>query len=888
MKKNIAALFLIFSLLFSSLFSFPAYAEYSGGGSAQNIEMVLHENDAFLCDAEEKPDEGICGEGISWKLDTDGNLTVEGEGHITSGWKNDARIKSVVISDGISLICESAFEGCFNIRTISMPESVYDIGKRAFYGCASLENIVLSSNITSIGQGAFCGCANMKSLNIPRIAIIQPETMMDCISLEEVTIDKNTAAIDNFAFKNCISLKSINIPENMSWISSDAFNGCRALESITADENNAWFMSTDGILFSRSGTDKTGLVKYPASRAGDKYAIDTADIAPNAFRDCRVLTEVSFTADNVSIGSEAFRGASLKRINLGENISLIGTHAFAECEFLEEAVLDNLNKSIENISVGMLYQCTSLKEITIPENIKTIYQFAFSGCSALSRISLPDSLEKISSSAFENCTSLAGADIPANVSVIEDNVFSGCTNMKYINAAAGNYSSEDGVLFNADKTKIVRYPPKKDGSEYTVPASVETIGAAAFEGSLLKNVKFAGFSLRFVEDEAFCRCKELETIKFPKGTVKSVGSRAFMDCTSLKWADFPNSVENIGDSVFDGCLKLEYFDVPSKTSHIGNTVFYNCPALYEIRVTEGNKYYMSENGVLFNKKQTELIQYPADKLENEYVIPDKVTTIAWYAFYRCTELEVVFIPKKVTSIGYQAFGRCAKLSDIYVDEDNKNYSDIEGVLFDKEGLELIQYPSGRSDEPDYEIPDGTVSIYPYAFYNAQPEKITFPETLRSIGVGAFYRCRQLQTLVLSGNVEKIGAEAFFCCDNLTRITYRGTADKWGQIVKNINTNNRDIICSDGVIEAEELAGKIVSFSGGEILFGRKNGKITVSADAGCRVYAALYDDDGLFIRAYVFEADDSVYEHSIDTAGNIELMIWDKNMTPLAEKIPLL
>lgn len=884
--KNIAVLFLIFSLLFSSLFSFPAYAEYSGSSNAQSIEMLLQENDAFLCDAEEKPDEGICGKGISWKLDTDGNLTVAGEGHITSGWKDDARIKSVTISDGISLICESAFEGCFNIRTVNMPESIYDIGKRAFSGCESLENIVLSSNITSIGQGAFSGCASLKSLNIPRIPRIQPETLMDCISLEEVTISKNTAAIDDSAFKNCISLKSINIPENMSWISFDAFNGCRALESITADTNNACFMSTDGILFGKSGGERTGLVKYPASRPGDKYDIDTADIAPNAFRDCRILTEVSFTADNVSIGSEAFLGASLKRIVLGGNIRQIGIHSFAGCEFLEEADLSSL--SIEDISIGMFYKCTSLKEIAIPENIKTICTFAFSGCSALSRISLPDSLEKISTSAFENCTNLAGADIPANVSVIENNVFSGCTNMKYINAAAGNenFSSEDGVLFNAGKTKIVRYPPKKDGSEYTVPASVETIGAAAFEGSLLKNVKFTGLSLRIVEDEAFCRCRELETLKFPKGTL-SVGSKAFMDCTSLIWADFPNSVETIGDSVFDSCLKLEYFDVPSKTSHIGNTVFYNCPALYEIRVIEGNKYYTSENGVLFNKKQTELIQYPADKLERDYVIPDRVTTIAWYAFYRCSELEVVFIPKKVTSIGYQAFGCCAKLSDIYVNEDNKNYADIEGVLFDKEGLELIQYPSGRNDEPDYEIPDGTVSIYPYAFYCAQPEKITFPETLRSIGVGAFYRCRQLKTLVLSGNVEKIGEEVFFCCDNLTGITYRGTADKWGQVLKNINTDNRDIICSDGVIEAKEIAGKTVSFSGSDILFSRKGGKITVSADTGCRVYAAVYDDEGLFIRAYVFEPDDSaeVYEHSIDTAGNTELMIWDENMTPLAEKI---
>lgn len=883
MKKVIV--FLVISLFFS----FPAYSEYESGSGGQNAELFLQENDIFLYDAdEEKPYEGICGDGVIWKLDEDGNLTVEGEGNMTSGWKEDTRIKRVVISDGIRSICESAFEGCFNITSVDMPDSITSINKSAFSGCSGLENIALSPNLISIGGGAFSGCSGLKSINIPRIGAIPASMMMGCISLEEVTIDKSIAGIDDLAFQNCISLKSINIPESVRWISSNSFNGCCALENITVDENNGYFTSEDGILFAKGGDETGELVKYPAAHSGEKYTVDTAAVRPCAFRDCRNITEVYFTADNAAIGSEAFRASSLKKIVLGANISRIDSYAFAGCEFLEEAVLDDLN--IENISMGMFEGCSSLKEITVPEGIKIIYDSAFSGCTALSKISLPDSLEEIRISAFENCTNLVGADIPANVSDIYRAAFSGCTNMKYINAASGNenYSSEDGVLFNADKTKIVRYPPKKECSEYTVPASVEIIGFAAFEGSLLESVEFAGQALESVEDEAFCRCRQIETIKFPKGTV-SIGSRVFMECTSLKWADFPNSTERMGDSVFDSCLKLEYFDMPAKMSYIGNTVFYNCPALYDIRVADGNKSYMSVDGILFNKKQTELIQYPADKWESEYIIPDKVTTIAWYAFYRCTELEFVVIPKKVTNIGYQAFYGCERLTDISVDENNKNYKDIEGVLFDKEGSVLIQYPAGRDDEEVYEVPYGTVSIYPCAFYSAEAEKIILPETLRSIGLNAFYRCKRLKTLVLSGSVERIGSKAFFSCDNLLDINYNGTADGWGQIIKKVNTDNRNIICSDSVIPAKEITGDAVSLSGGKFSFIRNGEKITVSADTESRVCAAVYDDEGVFVKVYVFspEYNDGalIYEHDIDIYGNIELMIWDENMIPLTEKI---
>lgn len=881
MKKYIIFIFLMI------LLSNTAYAEKSGMEIAELFFSGQNEPAEIPA---EKPTGGICGENITWKLGSDGVMIIEGTGDITSGWKNDTRIKNVLISDGINSICESAFEGCFNLKKIMLPEKLNSIGARAFSECTNLENITLSDNITSIGSEAFSGCANIKNIHIPPISIIHEGLFRNCSSLSDITISENIVNISESAFENCKSLNHITLPKKLTSFQINSLNGCTALKSIAIDENNRDFTAINGILFNK---DQTVLLKYPAGKTDTEYTIDPniTSIGADSFRDCQNITEISFPENAAEIGSAAFRNSALKRVNIGENIKTIGIYAFADCTALNEAVL---SAGADNISAGMFYGCSSLTEITLPDNIIKINERAFAGCTALSNITLPDSLEEIGIYVFSGCTHLTGIDIPASAANISNTAFYGCTNMKYINISPENenYISEDGVWFDANKKELIKYPPKKAGDSYIIPASAETIGFAAFEDSSLSSVSFAASSkLKNIENEAFCRCKQIERIVLPKGTI-SIGDRAFMGCIAMKSLDISKTLESLGDSVFDNCIKLEYLDIPEKTSHIGKAVFYNCPCLYDIQVDPKNKSYMSENGILFNKRQTTLIQYPADKWDTEYTIPDKVTEIEWYAFYRCTELEYVVIPEKVTNIGYQVFYGCKRLTDIYVNEENEYYSSIEGVLFDKNCSELIQYPSGRYDETIYEVPEGTVSIYPYAFYNAQIDTLVLPDTLREIGLGAFYRCKNLKTLTMPASVDKIGAGSFYSCDNLTGIQYGGTADQWQQVIKTTDTDNINMNCTDSTIPAKEISKTGTLASGKTFSAVKKDGKIILSADENIHTaYAALSDDDGIFIKAYILEPvySDGIltYEHNIDSACNIELMLWDENMSPLTEKIPL-
>ena len=194
----------------------------------------------------------------------------------------------------------------------------------------------------------------------------------------------------------------------------------------------------------------------------------------------------------------------------------------------------------------------------------------------------------------------------------------------------------------------------------------------------------------------------------------------------------PDGVTNIGYAAFAGCSSLTSITIPDGVTSIGDYAFAWCSNLTSI------------------------------------TIPSSVISIGYSAFNQCNNLTNVTIPEGVTSIDNRAFYGCNSLTEIAVDAGNPNYKSIDGVLFNKDGTQLIQCPAGKSGE--FTIPDGVASIGEGAFGRCGSlVSIIIPDSVTSIGDIAFYNCISLTSITILDGVTSIGDRAFEGCSSLAEI-----------------------------------------------------------------------------------------------------------------------
>lgn len=209
----------------------------------------------------------------------------------------------------------------------------------------------------------------------------------------------------------------------------------------------------------------------------------------------------------------------LQTILLPEGLKQIGKSAFEGCKSLSEIEIPG---GVEQWGSNAFNGCAALRKVTIKEGVTAIGSNSFKDCKSLEEISLPSSLVKIGTKAFANCEALKTINLPQNIATIKTTDFTGCNSLASINLSddAPNMSVENGVLYNKEKTQLILCGAKNPNKEITLPNTVTTIPAFAFQNNTtLEKIVFPA-SISSIESNAFGTAEALNTIEFTAATPK--------------------------------------------------------------------------------------------------------------------------------------------------------------------------------------------------------------------------------------------------------------------------------------------------------------------------------------------------------------------------------
>jgi hypothetical protein len=491
------------------------------------------------------------------------------------------------------------------------------------------------------------------------------------------------------------------------------------------------------------------------------------------------ITTVVIEDGVTNIGDAAFYTyyTALASVTIPNSVTSIGDYAFYECDALQNITIP---ANVTIIGEKAFYDCSNLENVIFEDNsqLTTIGEEAFRCCSKLASFTVPNSVTTIGGWAFWVCSNLTSFTIGSGVSSIGDGAIGYCEKLENITVATANehFKVVDNVLFSKDGKTLVAYPMGKTATEYTIPASVTTIGFDAFyHCPYLETVTIENNSqLTTISDYAFCNCENLESFNIP-ASVTSIGYEAFYECEKLQTVTIADGSQltTIGDEAFCYCKNLETINIPASVTSIGSYVFYDTKWLDN----QPNEAY--EDGVLYINNMA----VASKGVSGKVTIKPGTTAISGGAFDECSTLTSIVIPASVTNIGEYAFYDCVNLLTVTIADGSQLTTIGEGAFDYCENLQSINIPNSVTSIgeeafykceklPSINIPHGVTSIGEEAFYCCDAlQNITIPASVTTISYGAFYGCCHLQTVTIAdgSQLTTIGEGAFEYCENLQSI-----------------------------------------------------------------------------------------------------------------------
>ena len=502
---------------------------YYGGTESAWAQISIGGSNTPLYNAEKHftgpvvVDSGTCGENLTWELDSDGLLTIRGEGEMTSHPWDHASVKTVVIESGVTSIPEYAFQSCANLESITIPESVKQIKWNAFDGCGSLADVwYAGARIDWID-------IEINGGNSPLL-----EARLHCA--------KPLYVVDSGA-----------CGEHVSWVlDSDCvltIRGEGPMTDYTSEGHSPFYEHRNQILTVNIEPGVTSIGDYAFHECNRMQSVAIPDgvtrIGLGAFEYCRSLANVTLPDSISIIDMNAFVATCITCITIPNGVTELKFGLFQNCDKLTNVVIPD---SVTVLGGALFHGCSSLKSVTIPPSVTEIEWQVFSNCYSLESVVIPEGVTRIEYGTFMQCRNLKNVQIPDSVTWIGESVFEGCTNLQSLN----------------------------------IPSGVTEIGTGAFQGCAALTELALPERLTSLGPRAFSGCSSLTSIAIPSG-VTEIGDQTFQNCAALQSAEIPATVTRIGQSAFAGCAALTEI---TTYGSIGENAFKNCAALREAHVLD--------------------------------------------------------------------------------------------------------------------------------------------------------------------------------------------------------------------------------------------------------------------------------------------------------------
>lgn len=678
-------------------------------------------------------------------VDQDGKVTAlrEGSATITLQVEGSNLSASLRVTVNSPFVIEDrmlvAYKGLGGEVVIPDDEGILYIGAYAFCLYTTDNSIVVSDEDYDANKIPASNTA-ITSVIIPDgVEEIQKYAFYNCTALESVTIPESVRFIREYAFYNDAALKEIDL-SHAEVIGAHAFEGCELLTLDEADLGHTYAIG-------ESAFENCVALAYV-----DLSAL--RNTGARAFRGCTALKQVKLTA-NTKLSEAMFVRSGLTSVDIYETVE-VPSFCFAQCEDLASVTLHN---DLVLVGEGAFCQNPALTQVTFMGAAESIGAQVFYDCGALESITLPDSAVALGESCFRDCSALKTLVFGANTRLarLDGALFTGTALTQFeVPDANTQYgvSSDGHLLLNGDGDAVLIAATGYSYGDYTIPAEYTAIGPSAFSGTDIEKLTIVGADTS-IGDYAFAWCSALTEVIFPSGGDVTVGAHAFDGAAALTTLTNLASVSSAGDYAFarTGVRSAEVganavygegaFYQGALTSvtiganaSFGLGAFQSCTSLETVNMPQ-------EGGVHFGPVcfayDTSLLAIDLSKTDGE---------IERESFFGCTALTSADLTG-VTEIGDYAFAECPNLA-------------------------LVTLTAVRT------IGAGAFAQVSENGSGASFTSIILPNTLTSIGEGAFLGCGYLESVRIPDSVETLGARAFALCSSLTRVTLPSSVKTIGE------------------------------------------------------------------------------------------------------------